>query len=278
MTAGTAADLPVLELTGESTPLRVLLRDLRRHWRLLPVLARQDFAARYRSASLGLLWSVFLPLFQGAVLAVVFTHVVRIHTGVSYPVFLIAGMNAWTYFNTAFNTGATAIADTGALAGRVYFPRLLLPAMPAAANFPSLAIANVVLVLLMVVFGVPLTWRLVLLPVVMAATAVLAFGFAALAALAHVYFRDVRYLITAGLIIWFYGTPVIYPLHLAKSLQPLVVANPVTGIVQAVRWTVFGTAERVGPAVLVTLAWTCVLLVASLLAFRRHERIAVDRL
>ncbi len=277
MSAG-AAPLPVLELTGEATPVRALLRDLRGHWRLLPVLARQDFASRYRSASLGLLWSVFLPLFQGAVLAVVFTHVVRIHAGVSYPVFIVAGMNAWTYFNTAFNTGATAIADTSALAGRVYFPRLLLPAMPAAANFPSFAIANAVLLLLMAVFGVPFTWRLVLLPMVMAAIGVLAFVLAALASLAHVYFRDVRYLITAGLIVWFYATPVIYPLHLAKSLRPYVVANPATGLVQAARWTVFGTAEDVGVATVVTAGWIVALLVVTLVAFRRHERIAVDRL
>ncbi len=82
----------VLELSGESTPVSDLLRGVARSWRLLPMLAKQDYVARYRSAALGLLWSVFLPLLQGAVLAVVFTHVVRVRTDTpSYAVFVLAG-------------------------------------------------------------------------------------------------------------------------------------------------------------------------------------------
>ena len=76
MSVETPPSSAVLELSGESTPVGELLRGLARSWRLLPMLAKQDYVARYRSAFLGLLWSVFLPLLQGAVLAVVFTHVV----------------------------------------------------------------------------------------------------------------------------------------------------------------------------------------------------------
>ena len=57
-----APQLAVLELSGESTPVKDLLGGVARSWRLLPMLAKQDYVARYRSAMLGLLWSVFLPL------------------------------------------------------------------------------------------------------------------------------------------------------------------------------------------------------------------------
>lgn len=278
MTTAAPSNRPVLELGGEVTPIPQLLGDLVRHWRLLPVLARQDFVARYRSASLGLVWSIFLPLFQGAILAVVFTKVVRIHVDTSYPVFVIAGMNTWNYFTTSFTTGSTAVVDNGGLASRVYFPRLLCAAMPVASGFISYAIANAVLVILVFGFGVGWHVTLLALPVVMLLPALLCTCLAAFVAMLHVYFRDVRYVVTALMLVWFYATPVIYPLTLVHQLRPLLVANPATGMVQAVRWSVLGSATSAGSAVLVTIAWIVVAATLSLLVYRRHERIAVDRL
>jgi lipopolysaccharide transport system permease protein len=273
-----AATRPVLELDGESTPVPVLLRDLRRHLHLLPVLARQDFTARYRSATLGMTWSVVLPLLQGTVLAVVFTHIVRINVGASYPVFVIAGVNTWNYFSTSISTGSTSVADTSTLAGRVYFPRLLLPAMPCASGLPSYAIANAVLLILMAAFHVDYTWRLVALPAVMLLAALLAFSVAAITSMLHVYFRDVRYIVTAAILVWFYATPVIYPLTRAHRFEPYLVANPATGLVQTVRWCVLGTATDAGRGIVVSVGWTIGLLLVVVAAYRRYERVAVDRL
>ena len=64
----------MLELVGERTPVRSLLKDFWAHRDLLSMLARQDYRSRYRSASLGLVWAVLLPLLQGVVIAIVFTH------------------------------------------------------------------------------------------------------------------------------------------------------------------------------------------------------------
>jgi lipopolysaccharide transport system permease protein len=282
-TASAAIDPPgtepaILELTGEVTPVRQLLGDLIRHWRLLPVLARQDFTARYRSASLGLAWSVFLPLFQGAILAVIFTRVVRVHASSSYPVFVIAGMNTWSYFSSSFQAASTSIVDTGSLAGRVYFPRLLCSAMPSASGFPSYVIANIVLVLLALGFGVGVHLTLLALPVLMAFAGIMAAAFASVVTMLHVYFRDVRYVVTALLIVWFYGTPVIYPVSLVTRYRPILVANPATGLVQATRWCIFGSAPSAGAAMAVSAGWFVVACIVALIVYRRHERIAVDRL
>src|SRR5436305_10109124 len=128
-TLPSSAEKPVLELTGETTPLPVLLGDLWSRRSLLPMLAAKDFHSRYRSASLGVLWSVFLPLLQGAVLAAVFTKIVKIHTPYSYPVFVLSGMVTWSYFTQSLSASSTSIVDGAAIAGKVYFPRLLLPAV-----------------------------------------------------------------------------------------------------------------------------------------------------
>ncbi len=272
--------LPVLELTGESTPVPVLLRDLRRSWSLLPLLARQDYVARYRSAALGLLWSVFMPLLQGAVLAVVFSHVVKVQTGgQSYPVFVFLGMNVWAFFSTSWTSGATSIVDGTSIASRVYFPRLLLPAVPAVANLPALAISNAVALAAMPIFGVGYRPAILLLPVAMAIALLLVIAVSAVTTLLHVYFRDARYLVSAITMVAFYATPVIYPLSLVHgALRAIVLANPVTGVVQLARYAAFGSADDLGLALLAAAIWTAGLTVLAVRSFGRHERIAVDRL
>jgi lipopolysaccharide transport system permease protein len=270
----------VLELSGESTPIPVLVRDLWQHRGLLPMLAAKDFHARYRSASLGILWSVFLPLLQGAVFAVVFTRVVRIPVSpdTNYPVFVISGMVLWSYFTQSVIAGSTAIVDGASIAGKVYFPRLILPAVPVLANGVSFVISGVTLLGLMAVFGVSYRVELLLLPVGMALTALLAALLASLLTLLHVYFRDVRYMVQAVLLVALYIAPVIYPLAQAKRLQNILLVNPVTGPLQLTRFAIFGEAERLGASLLITAAWIVALTIITLLAYRRHERVAVDRL
>jgi ABC-type polysaccharide/polyol phosphate export permease len=269
----------VLELTGESTPVRTLLVDAGRSWRLVPMLARQDFSARYRSAALGLVWSVALPLLQAAVVAVVFTHVVRVGDGTgSYAAFVIVGTTTWSYVQSSFATGSTCIVDAGALASKVYFPRLLLSAVSASANAVGFAISMVVGLSAALVLGARPGFHVLMLPVAVTVAYALVVLSSALAALLHVHFRDIRYSVTALLLVLFYATPVIYPPHLAGRAARYLDLNPVTGVVQLTRWSVLGEAERVGSSVLSTCIWLVVLTVVVLLAYRRHERIALDKL
>ena len=268
----------VLELDGRPTPVRVLLRDLIAARGLVVMLARQDFAARYRSAVLGLAWTVFLPLLQGAVLALVFTHVVRVRTDVPYAGFVLVGMATWGYLNGALSAASTSIVDGGSLATKVYFPRLVLPSVAPTSGLVGYALSMAVAVAVSVGQQRELHWQLLLLPLAMALAFLLITSLSAVTALLHVWFRDVRYVVTALLLIAFYATPVIYPLSLAKGLEPYVIANPATGVVQLTRWCVFGTADRVGVSVAVTAGWTVVLLVLTLVSYARHERTACDRL
>lgn len=270
---------PVLELTGETTPLSSLLRDLWRRRALLPMLASKDFHARYRSASLGVLWSVFLPVLQGVVLAAVFTRIVRVQVPYSYPVFVLSGMISWSFFSSSTSVAMTAIVDGSPIATKVYFPRLLLPAVPVAANSVGYAISTAVVVVLMVVLGEPIGRTLLLLPFAMVLVATLAFLVGAITSMMHVYFRDVRYMVQAVLMVGLYGTPVIYPLSQAGSLRPfLMLANPMTGAVQLVRFAVFGEADAVGAALSSTLVWIAALILIALVLYGRYERVAVDRL
>ncbi len=91
------APTAVLDLSGERTAVRPLLVDLFRHRDLLRMLAMQDFRGRYRSASLGLAWSVLLPVLQGVVIAIVFAHIIGGGKTGSYAPYVIVGITVWSY-------------------------------------------------------------------------------------------------------------------------------------------------------------------------------------
>ncbi len=258
--------------------MRTLVADLVRRRSLIAMLARQDFAARYRSAALGLTWTVALPLLQGVVLAIVFTRVVKVQTSVPYVGFVLVGIATWAYISASVGAASTAVVDGGALATKIYFPRLVLPAIAPTANLVGYAISMLVGVVVAVVQVRQVQPQVLLLPAAMALGYALVLVVSSLAALLHVYFRDVRYVVTAVLLVAFYGTPVIYPLELAGGLKPFVLANPATGVVQLTRWCVFGEADAVGAGLAWSVAWTAALAAVVLLSYARHERTACDRL
>lgn len=269
-----------LELTGERTRPGTLLADLARSRGLLYMLARHDFAARYRSAALGLAWSVALPLLQGAVLAVVFTRIVPVRAGVSYPLFVLSGTTVWSYLSQVTQVGSTAIVDGADIATKLYFPRLLLPAVPVLAGAVSGLISTALVVVLLPVLGSGVHLSLLVLPAALLLAMALAALASALFAILHVYFRDVRYLVTALLLLAFYATPVLYPLTKPHGvLRTLVEVNPATGVLQLVRFCFFGASPGPLAAPLAaTAAWLVALAGTVVVAYTRHERIACDRL
>lgn len=276
---------PVLDLTGERTPVRRLLADLWQARDLLGMLARQDHRSRYRSASLGLLWSVALPLLQGVVIAVVFSRFVGADLAGSYVPYVLAGMAAWSYAQSSLVAASTAVVDRAGIAGRIYFPRLVLPAIAPTANLLGLGISLAVAELVALAFGSGLHATLLLLPVAALLAWLLAVTAGAVLTLLHVYSRDVRYIVQAGVLVLFYATPVIYSLgepaagrSLPRGVEPFVLANPFTGVVQLTRLAELGHAARVGVSTAVTVGWVVVLAVAAVLLYARYERVACDRL
>ena len=265
-------------LRGESTPASKLVREVWDARPLLGMLARKDFFVRYRRASFGLLWAVALPLFQAAILALVLSRVVKIHTPVNYAVFVFAGMVVWAYFAASLQTASTAIVDGSDLSTKIYFPRAVLPLVPVISTGYGLVLSVVVLLVMAMAVGAPLGTNLLLLPPAVVLAGALTASLALVLAALHVYFRDVRYLVQAALLAWFYVTPVFYPLQLARGLAPWIRANPVTGAVELMRAATVGADPGWLPAVWWSLGWTAALLVVALALHRRYDRVFVDLL
>ncbi len=267
-----------LVLVGGMTSPRALLSSLVGSRTLCLTLARKDFFVRYRRAVLGVFWAIALPVLQALVLALVLRHVTRVAVA-HYAVFVFAGITMWTYFLTTLSGGATAIVDNSTLCSRIYFPRAVLPLAACLSNVFTLVAAGVLVLATSLLVGVApgahLLWALPAAALVL----VLSAGFTLVVSGLHVYFRDMRYLVQAALFVWFYVTPVFYPLSLLHGTpRAIVELNPVTAPVQMLQAAAVAHVSPAPTAVVSTLCSAAALLVAAVVIHSRLDRNFADLL
>ena len=280
------ASVPIehgFELRGEGGSLRALLRDIWRARDLLRVLARKDFFVRYRRASFGVFWAVGLPLMQAAVLAFVFTRIVDLSarfgaTEIPYPVYVFSGILPWTFFNGGVQSGVTAIVDGSALATRIYFPRAILPLVLVFSSAYGFVPGLVILVALALGFGAPVGPDLLYLVPAVALTLALTLVFALVFSAMQVYFRDVKHIVQAITLPWFWASGVFFPIERMGDLRQWLEINPAVGMIQLYRAAFDGAAPNFETSVWWSLGWTIVLLIAAALLHRRYDRVFVDLL
>src|SRR4051794_9856607 len=265
-------------LDGGPTPLRTIASSTWRSRELIAILARQDFYVRYRRATFGVLWAAAPPLLQAAVLAFVVSKFATFDTGSDYGVFVLSGTVAWSTFSSIASAGSTAIVDGSGLSTKIYFPRIVLPLVTVWASSYGLGISAVVLLAATVVTGTGVGPQTLLLVPAIALTLVLGACFAVVLSALHVYFRDVRYLVQAALLVWLYVTPVIYPLDAVGQFRHWVEANPMTGVVELYRAATVGADPEWATTLLWTGAWCVALATAGMLLHRRFDRTFVDLL
>jgi lipopolysaccharide transport system permease protein len=268
-----------LRLDRRPEPLGRWFRELWRHRGVLAELSRKDFRVRYKRASLGVIWAGAVPVLQAAVMAFVFSRVGRFASGdYSYAVYVIAGMAAWAYASAVITASTTSIVDASSLTDKVWFPRAILPLVSAISNLVTLAISVAVVIVAMPLFGEPFTPRLLLL--VPAAALVIAFSSAlglVLSAL-DVYYRDVKFMVQAAVLVWFYVTPIVYPPTTLGGVQQWLQLNPLTGIVGLFQRAAVGAPVPSATALIASVVTTVVLVVVGVVYHRRHDRLFVDQL
>lgn len=272
--------VPVLRMDRHPVPLREWVVGLWRFRGVLLALSRKDFQVRYKRAALGILWSVAMPLLQSVVLVFVFSRVGRFGTGQSYSYagFVLAGMVPWVYVSTSVGASTTAIVEAAGLTDKVWFPRAILALVPPCSNMVLLASSILILFVELPIVGAPLRPRLVLL--LPAAALAVAFSAAlgmVLGAL-YVYFRDLKFIVLAALLVWLYITPVVYPLDVLGRSGHWLNLNPLTGIVGLFQTAAVGSPLPSDLALGVSVGTTIVLTALAVAIHRHHDRLFVDLL
>jgi len=194
--------------------------------------------ARYQQSVLSWLWAIIQPVAQVAVFAIIFTLFVPVNTGnVPYILFSYAGMVPWAFLAASLTDMTGAIVSNMSLVTKIYFPREVLPVAAMLARLMDFGLAAGLLVILIVYFQVPVlppAWWF--LPVILAIQVVLILGLGLALAAANVYYRDVQSLLILILQLWFYASPIIYPVTaVPEHLRPYYFLNPMAGILESYR-------------------------------------------
>jgi lipopolysaccharide transport system permease protein len=270
----------------ERPPVRIrptgagLSLDLRELWdfrELLYFLTWRDLKVRYKQTALGVAWVIVQPLLTMLAFTVFFNRLGNFRSeDIPYPLFAYAGLLLWTFFSNAVVYGTNSLVQNSNLVTKVYFPRMFIPAAVVGAGLVDLAVASAVLLALAVYYGVALTWSLLLLPVFVGLTVLLALGAGLLAAASTVRYRDLKHALPFLIQLWLFASPVIYSSSAIPARWRWVYfANPQAGIIDGFRSALTGRAFD-WPAVTAAAAVTFALLLASLYTFRRFEDTFAD--
>lgn len=255
--------------------------DLGAVWRfrdLLLNLIIRDLKVLYRQAALGAAWAVLQPIFAVSIFTVVFGNFARMPSdGAPYPVFAFAAVLPWTYFAEAVRRSGMGLVQDAELLRKVYFPRLVMPLASVIAPLVDFAIAFLVLLVVMMIYGVEPTWRLVAIPPLVLITAALALAVGLWLGPLNVRFRDIKHTLPFVIQIWMYASPVIYPLSLIpEHLRWVYSLNPMVGVIEGFRWALLGQGSPDVTALTISAVGIVVLLAGGLVFFKHMERSLAD--
>jgi len=210
---------------------------------LLRTLLRREIRVRYKGSVLGIVWSLVYPLAMMGVYTLVFSVLWKTANNIPhYPLFVLAGLAVWGFFQGAVQLGAGSLIGHADLIKKVWFPRELVPAAVVLAQTTSAAVMFAILVPVDLIV-VPGTARTMALAIpIMAALICLTLGFAWILSVANVFFRDIEHLLGVLFLPWFFLTPVLYGLEQLPAaashrwlIHLLRYGNPVTPYVESVR-------------------------------------------
>jgi lipopolysaccharide transport system permease protein len=254
--------------------------DLRELWRfreLVYFLALRDVKVRYKQTALGVAWVLLQPLLAMGIFTIIFGQRGLSTGGVPYPLFVVSGLVPWFYFSNATTGASGSVVGNTQLISKVYFPRLAIPLAAVLANLVDLGIGLLLELVLLIAFGMGLSWQLLAVPPLVALMVLTALGVSVWLSALDVQYRDVRYAVPFFLQGWLFATPVIYATaDVPQRWRPLLALNPMTGVIEGFRWALLGSGEFPLAMVAGSTALVLALLATGLLYFRRMERTFAD--
>jgi lipopolysaccharide transport system permease protein len=245
---------------------------------LLLALVSRELKVRYKQTAIGVSWVLLQPLVTMLIFTVIFGQLAKMPSdGVWYPVFALTALLPWTYFSQALTRSSGALVSNANLVSKIYFPRILLPLSMMLAPLVDLALSLVLLFGVLIYAGIPLTWKVITLPVFILVAFLTAMGVSLFVSAANVRYRDVGHAIPFLIQVWMFLSPIVYPVSLVPDRWRLIYGlNPMVGVIEGFRWALLG---QTAPELLVMAGSAVVIVFLSIVGFiyfRQTERHFAD--
>jgi lipopolysaccharide transport system permease protein len=260
------------------------LKDLWNYRDLLMLLVRRDFVSFYKQTILGPLWFFIQPLLITVTYMVIFGGIAGLSTdGLPAILFYLSGVTCWNYFSESFTKTSDTFITNAAIFGKVYFPRLVIPLSIIISNLVRLGIQLGLFLAFWVYYLLtsqlihPRYEALLLLPILVLLMAAQGLGLGIIFSSLTTKYRDLRFLLTFGVQLLMFATPVIYPLSaMSEKYSWLIKLNPITAVIESFRYAFLGSGsfswQQLGYSALVTF----IILAAGVIIFNKVEKSFMD--
>lgn len=272
-----------IEISADKKWYELHLKEVFKYKDLIKLLVKRSFTSQYKQTILGPLWFIINPLLTTIISSFIFGGVAGIQSdGIPYFLFYLVGYTLWNYFSTCVSSTASTFTANAGIMGKVYFPRLTMPissVIYAAVNMLVIFIMSIIVLLLYVYKGVVINVNLsiIMIPVFMIQTALLALGVGIIISSLTTKYRDLAILVSFGLSLWMYLTPVVYPLsEIPYGAKTLILLNPMSSIINNYRYVLLGVGEFEIYYWIISLIETIVLFFVGVILFNKVERTFMD--
>lgn len=271
-------------ISAQQRLLDLKLKEVWQYRDLIVLFTKRSFALTYKQTILGPAWIFLNPLISSFIYAFVFGGIAGIGTdGVPQFLFYLCSNAIWIFFSTCVTKNASTFTANANVFGKVYFPRLTIPVSNVLSSIVQLGVQMLMVILLLFYYALtkqvfPHWESWLLLPVVLLHLGLLGLGFGIIISSLTTKYRDLAILVTFGVQLWMYATPIVYPLsQLGDGLmKTILLLNPVTAPVEVFRYAILGQGT-IMPLYLV-LSWIVTLLVVivGIMIFNKVERNFMD--
>lgn len=264
---------------------RVNWKEIWEYRDLVRLLIRRDFSARYRQTLLGPLWHVVQPLLTTIVFAIVFARIAGIPTdGIPAPLFYLCGLLGWTYFAQTVTQVGLTFVNNNHLFGKVFFPRIVVPAATSLSNLISTALQLIPLALFFAYYRITLGsavslpgGSIVFAPIAVAMLVMLALGIGLWMSALTTRYRDLAHLNQFIVQLGMFASPVIFPISATgEKWRWLLWANPVAPPLELLRYSLLGKGSTESGPLLLSSVLAVLILLSGVIVFQSAARTATD--
>jgi len=254
--------------------------DLWRYRELFLILAWRDLSVRYKQTIIGILWAIIRPLLTMVVFTIIFGHIAKLPSDGSapYALMVFAAMLPWSLFSSSLTESSNSLISNANLIGKVYFPRLIIPAATMVTAFIDFLISFIILIGMMVYYQFAPGWQMLLLPLFIIPALLASLGPGLWITALNVKYRDFRYVIPFVVQFGLYVSPVGFSSKIVPEQWRLLYSvNPMVGVIDGFRWCILGGNSPIYmPGFLLSLAIITFFLWLGVSRFRRMEKTFAD--
>ncbi len=264
------------------------LKEIIQYRELFFRLVLKELKIRYKHPFLGFLWAFIVPSCMIIIFIWVFSYILKIpHQGYPFFIFLVSALFPWNYLSLSISTATMSLLDNGSLINKVYFPREIIPLSIVAVNLVLFIFSLGLMLIFVVPFGIKLRPLIFLLPGVIFMQTIFISGICLIISSLQAKYRDIKYIVEILLILWFYLTPIFYPLELIAGLSDKVfkiyMLNPLTQLITLYRIIIIDNYIKVLPPqvnifelIFSNLAISIIILLLGFIIFRKQELRFID--